>query len=388
MSASQARCYLHVGAPKTGTSYLQSAMWASRDAIAAQGLELPLRRANEHFWLTLALRGQLDDDMDSPRAHTVLDRLDKDLRTRTASRLLISHELLAPVEAEQAARLHAMLTDHEVHVVITARDLARQIPAEWQQSVKHRSQVTYERFLNAVVKRRRTYFWSMQDVADIAQRWQGPLPPERVHVVTVPPPGSPPDLLLHRFCSVLGLDPGSLATDATRANPSMGMAQTELLRRVNGALGDRLPHPRAGYAQVVKDYLGNQVLAPQGGARPVLPARLEGWCRETAAEMVARLDSAGYDVVGDLADLIPVAVRDGAVVEPHVEEPTAGEAQVAEAAVGALASMLDQRHRDLEELRRLRRSHQVSDPPHPGPRNVTALKRRLGALRPRRSPRS
>lgn len=372
------RCYLHVGTPKTGTSFLQSAFWASRDALATQGLELPLRGPRDHFWLTLALRGRLDDSMDSAGAHTVLDRLTQDLRGRRASRLLISHELLAPVDADQAARLHELLADHEVHVVITARDYARQIPAEWQQSVKHRNKATYEQFLTDLVARR-SYFWAMQDVADVAARWRGSLPPERVHVVTVPAPGAPPGLLLERFCSVLEVDPRSLTTDATRANPSMGMAQTELLRRVNSALGDRLPHPRAGYAQVVKEQLGNRILAAQDGERPVLPARLEGWCRETAQEMVGRLELAGYDVAGDLAELLPA--RRAEAAEPPGEQTPVSDAEVAAAAVQALASLLDERHRDLEELRRLHRRRRPPDARSLVPRTVTALRRRLRVRR-------
>ena len=35
----------------------------------------------------------------------------------------------------------------EVHLVLSVRDLVRQIPAEWQENVKHRSTITYEEFL-------------------------------------------------------------------------------------------------------------------------------------------------------------------------------------------------------------------------------------------------
>ena len=35
------RIYLHIGEPKTGTSFLQHAMWNNRDQLAAQGVVLP-----------------------------------------------------------------------------------------------------------------------------------------------------------------------------------------------------------------------------------------------------------------------------------------------------------------------------------------------------------
>jgi len=33
--------YLHIGEPKTGTSYLQNSLWSNRAGLAAQGVVLP-----------------------------------------------------------------------------------------------------------------------------------------------------------------------------------------------------------------------------------------------------------------------------------------------------------------------------------------------------------
>jgi len=354
MSAATRRCFIHVGSPKTGTSYLQSVLWDSKPALLEHGLELSLR-LRDHFMLTLALRGLLDETMDPPAAFTVLDRLGAALRRSTADTVLISHELLAPVSAERAKDLHDLLSDFDVHVLVTARDLARQVPAEWQQGVKHRSTRTYEAFLTTVVERRAQHFWAVQDVADVAARWRGSLPAERVHVVTVPQRGAPPGTLLERFCSVIGVDPAGLDTETARPNPSMGAQQAELLRRVNVALGDRLPHPRAGYARVAKNHLGDQVLAAQDGMPLRLPHRLDAWAQDTAREIIARVRSEGYTVVGDLDELLPVATAAGADLD-DLDDVTAliPEEAVAASAVDAIAALLDQRHHDLEELLALR----------------------------------
>jgi len=364
MSAPTRRCYLHVGSPKTGTSYLQSVLWASRPALADQGLSLPLRGVGDHFRLTLLLRGLLDEAMDPPMAFDVLDRLAAELPTLSSDRLLISHELLAPVRTKRTRLLLDVLGNYEVHIVITARDLARQVPAEWQQGVKHRATLSYEDYLGRVVDGRAEHFWAVQDVADVARRWGADLPPERVHVVTVPQRGAPSGTLLERFCSVLQVDPGSLVTEAARANPSMGAQQAELLRRVNVALGDRLPHPRAGYARVAKDHLGDRVLAAQGGRPLTLPSRLDDWVREASQAMVDRIRASGYTVVGDLDELMPAARND------TDDCATVTEAAVLEAAVQAIASLLDQRHRDLEQMRALRRSARTTtgEQAQPAPR--------------------
>ena len=343
------RCYLHVGTPKSGTSYLQSVFWSSRDQLADQGLYLPLTGV-DHFFITLALRGLLDEKMDPPSAFDVLDRLAASLAAAQAPRTLISHELLAPVGPEQATRLHDLLEAFEVHLIIPARDLARQIPAEWQQHVKQRKELSYDEFLAAVTERApdAEHFWAVQDVPDVAARWGSRLPPERVHIVTVPRAGSPPAVLLERFCSVVGVRPEVLDTTSAHGNPSLGVAQAELLRRVNVALGERLPHPRAGYGRVVKRYLADQVLAPQGGQPPRLPSRLADWCRDVSTQMVERLTAAGYDVVGNLDDLIPAD-------QGPIPDAVVTDAEIAAAATQALAALLDQRHRDLDRLAALER---------------------------------
>jgi hypothetical protein len=41
--------YLHVGPVKTGSTYLQSIMWNSRDALREQGVLLPAAHPNEFF---------------------------------------------------------------------------------------------------------------------------------------------------------------------------------------------------------------------------------------------------------------------------------------------------------------------------------------------------
>ncbi len=63
---------------------------------------------------------------------------------------IVSHEILAPATPDAIARRCADLAGREVHVVYSARDLARQIPAAWQESIKQGRKWTYQRFLNRV----------------------------------------------------------------------------------------------------------------------------------------------------------------------------------------------------------------------------------------------
>ena len=367
------RLYLHVGHAKTGTSYLQGAFWGSRTALADAGLLLPLGGPGHHFGLALALRGDLDESMDAPMAFTAEDRLVEQLSRSSAPRALVTHEVLAAVSADEAARFCARISNREVHIVLTVRDLRRQVPAEWQQRVKTRSTLTYEKFLDGVVNHteRGAKFWRVQDTFDVAERWRGDLPPDRVHIVTTPPAGSAPTLLLERFCSVLGVDPATVSTDRSRRNESLGAQQVELMRRVNVALGDRLPHPRAGYNRVAKNEFANAVLAAQEGARLELPSSLDEWCAGEAQRTVDQIRSAGYDVVGDLDDLLP-PVRAEALDQVLTDE------LVAASAVDGIAALLVQRDEDVKRIRSLERQLRESSDQATLPRRVRRLGGRAG----------
>jgi len=348
MSPLARRAYVHAGLPKTGTSFLQSTFWSSRDALAAAGLHLLMDKHADHFHATLALRDVLDEAMDPPRAFTALDRLVEAIDTADDGDVFFSQEALAGATVEQAQRLVDLLSGFDVHVILTARDLARQISSGWQQRIQGRQVHSFTDFLTAVEARAPLAddFWLNQDLVAIAARWSCAVSAERVHVVTVPPPGSDRDVLLRRFCAVVEVDPEITTTVEASSNESLGLVQAELLRRVSLALGDTLPHVRAGFGRVGKRYLAHGILAPQGGRPPVLPQSLADWCEKTSADVIEQLRSAGYPVSGDLHDLLPTVST--------APEPTVTEEELNESAVAALARVLELRHAELQELDTMR----------------------------------
>src|SRR5207253_3842775 len=155
-------------------------------------------------------------------------------------------------------------SDVEVHLVLSVRDLVRQIPAEWQENVKHRSAMSYQRFLGRITDPSRnsriaSWFWSVQEIPEILDRWGADLPPERIHLVTVPSPGGAPDLLWKRFAQAFGLEGIDLELGVERANPSLGVPETALIRRINRS-ANRVVEP-ADYRPLVRELLAHQTLS-------------------------------------------------------------------------------------------------------------------------------
>jgi hypothetical protein len=242
-----------------------------------------------------------------------------------------------------------------VHVVLSARDLARQIPAEWQENVKHRRTLGYREFLDRICDPRRTgelasWFWGVQEVPDILERWGGTLPPERVHLVTVPKPGAPRDLLWQRFASVLGLDAEALAPATDRANASLGVPETALVRRINSRV-NRGVLRNEDYRELVRELLAHRTLSLRTDSpRLGLPADVRAWAVDLSERWVETLAAGGYHVTGTLEELRP-----DRTAAPFTDPDHPDESDVADAALQAVVTLLEEVARAHDSERHLHR---------------------------------
>jgi hypothetical protein len=334
------RVLLHVGTPKTGTSYLQHVLFHNRETLSRHGICYPADRFDAHFLAALDLMrmrwGGLEAD-----AVGAWDDLARQVR-RWSGTSVVSHEILATASRTQIDRALESLghgQGTEIHLVLSVRDLVRQIPAEWQENVKHRAALTYGEFLRRIQDPRRegripAWFWGVQEIPDILDRWGHDLPPEHVHLVTVPPAGEAPDLLWKRFATAFGLDGLPIELDGERVNPSLGAPETTLVRRINRAANAEL-EPRY-YRPLVRELLAHRTLSRRTSSpRLALPPDVHPWATALAESWVAEIRVRGYDVVGDLEDL-----RGGPPVSTYVDPDQPDEAQVAGAAVDALKALL------------------------------------------------
>jgi hypothetical protein len=330
------RVFLHLGTPKSGTTYLQDKFALNRDAVAKAGLTYLPTRTGDHFEAALDLieerwAGQLEV------ARGQWPVLVAEAR-RTPGDLLISHEILAAASPAQVRTAMAAFVEDEVHLILTVRDLARQIPAEWQELIKHRSRKSFKKFMAEIVNGRRTsptlWFWRVQSIPDILTRWGNGLPPERIHVVTVPPKGGPPGELWDRFAGVVGIDPAVATQESTNFNASLGVAEASMVRRLNKLLGpSRIPRTVYIDLVTVRDTLGGRDDAIQ----VVVPKPRWPFIDRVTQEWLEWIEGSGVDVVGDLDDLVPA--RPGPDhVWVHPDDPPAD--AVADAAIASLAAVI------------------------------------------------
>lgn len=349
------RVFLHVGSTKTGTTFLQRVLWSHRDRLREQGMLLPGQVRGDHFRACLDVREQVRPTAGADRISGAWGDLVAEIAAWEGD-ALVSHELFAPATAAQAARAIDMLAPADVHVVLTARDLGRQIPAEWQEHLKHGSVLTFPEFVRAVrvdpaqgpFSPNGYHFWDEQDVPGLAARWGAGLPRERVHVVTLPRAGGSAAVLWGRFTDLIGIDGATFDLGVGRANSSLLAEQAELLRLLNSRLGPhrQAPHPSA---ELVKTVLAQQILTGRPGTRFGLVGEDRDFAITRAKEMIAGLERLDVDVVGDLAELVPDETSPDVSPDAHAE-PGA----VLDEAVEALAGVLDRLVGEQTRRRRLR----------------------------------
>lgn len=308
------RVFLHVGTPKSGTTFLQTTLWAGRDVAADRELLVPGERLYDHNRSAQAMRGAgADRRRPRRRQRETWQRVRAEIAAWPGD-VILSNEWLVLADADAARAASEALAPAEVHVVVTARDLSRLVPTAWQELVKLGQPVGLDEFVAGLDEGVDRWSWRALDPVCALHTWAADLPPERAHVVTVPPPGADPSLLWRRFAGVVGVDPGGFDLGAARPNESLGAEAAALLQRTGPALRAAVAPPGSHWINAhrwIRGYLAHELLVPRGGSRIALGPAAAERVRVRATASVRALEQGGWRLAGDLSDLLPAPVADG-----------------------------------------------------------------------------
>jgi hypothetical protein len=302
--------FVHVGLPKTGTTYIQEAIWGSLDRLSAAGFFVPgdthvaQRRA---VWDLIGRRLQ---GSDQPLVTGSWKELTRAVGNARESRVLLSEEFLVNARRRHVRAFVRDLGPARLHVVVTVRDVACALASWWQFEVSQGATWSWSEFLDAVrdvdtgPPTAGVGFWLRYDLRNVLETWSAAVPDENVHVVVLPRTGAPPTRLLELFAEAVGIEPRTLRTPASTSNVSLGATATEVLRRLNREWSARLTeqqHLRL-VSHGIKPYLRRE---HRESIR--FPPATHGWLNQYSQELVEHLDSRDFHVVGDPGDLIPRA---------------------------------------------------------------------------------
>jgi hypothetical protein len=350
--------YLHIGAPKTGTTFIQQVLHANREALAQADVRYTADDPEEHFEAAVDLRGLAWGGREHPEWSGAWDRVAA-RSLEWHGRSVISNELLAGATPEQIRRAVDSLEDCQVHVIYTLRDLARMLRSDWQEQVKHRHAVSWNAYLHEVIDLDGStdlgsWFWGLHDASAVLSRWSAAVPPERVHVICLPQASAADGALWREFATVIGLPPHEYDLGTAPANLSLGAFETEFLQRVNQRALDFVDD--RSYAPLVGHLLIQGALAGRPSpARARFPARHRTWVAARSERMVTELMDSGYDIIGEPKDLAPTESQ----YDEETRQPTATAVYDLGADVAVrLLQRIDQLNHEVDDLR-----HAAQQPP-------------------------
>ena len=339
--------FLHIGAMKTGTTYLQGLLAANRERLAEAGYLFPGERWTDQSRAAADVLGFSTED---PRRKAALEgrwsEIVEEMLSYRGRGSIYSMEFMSFADTEQATRIMSSLKRARVEVIITVRDTVATIPAQWQTSCRNGGKVPYRRFVYGVrdaiessgesgrAAKPVRLFRRTQDIERMLDVWVPLAGSQHVHVVTVPPRGADPSLLWRRFASILGVDPEVCEQPSEASNSSLGHASTELMRLVNKSLD----LSSTDYTQIVKGPLARRILGSRASLEKPIGLHRRGhvfgvrWNRR----MRAAIERHEVPVVGTLDDLD--ALKPGNDLPKRL--PRAADADVLAAAVHARDGLL------------------------------------------------
>jgi hypothetical protein len=291
--------YLHVGPLKTGSTFLQDLLWRHRDDLARQGYHHPGAHANEMWLAANDVQDGTFVDYEIPQASGVWAQVCQRALAYDGPSV-ISHEMLGLSTEEHIDRIVSSLSPARLQVIVMARSLAAMLPSLWQESVKSVGRDGRQSWPAFLASQRATRV-PVTDALLIVQRWLAHIPAEQVHVVTVPPAGTDPAVLLGRFSAALRIDATSWPADAAVRNVSIDMVQAELIRRLNQTSAASLDH--RAQRLLVHDAVLPGLRPPSPARRIRLPLSEREWVEPETARRVDGLRDSGAVLHGNLDDL-------------------------------------------------------------------------------------
>lgn len=305
-----ATIYLHIGSPKTGTTYIQDVLWANRVALKADGVLLPGKSRYDRVQAARDLLKWDQVDGDLPKTWRQLANQVNRWPGRSA---VISQEFLCGLSTDQIAAVVRSFPKSRVEIVLTTRDLARLVPAQWQTAMRQRRKWTLDEYADAVAggeggkrgKMAARHFWRRQDYGPILQRWVDAVGLDHVRVITLPPSGGEPDELWNRFCRACHIDTET-TTPGEVSHESLGAVSVELMRRLN-VHPTIEAMPMRAYQKSVNGALSRRVLGKRRSREPglTLPEAHRPWAEREASRIIGDIEVLGVEVIGDLDDLRP-----------------------------------------------------------------------------------
>jgi hypothetical protein len=332
---------MHIGAPKCGSTALQSWLDINRANLAAQGAHYVSEGAH---WIApaKALVGALDRVGGKPVPMREWERLVAAVRKATpdsgsTARAIISSEWYAGASDDAVERAVRDLDGSRMHVLLFVRPLSSTLVSAWQQALKLGGKQSLQEWLTTIFDEPTSptaeRAWGKHRYDLIAARWAKRIGGDRVSIVVLDPTN--PESLFRTVEEIAGVVPGSASAAPSRMNQSLSPFESDVLLALNKEFyvrGGTLRGYRQGVLRTFDGYVDS--------VRTGTPEKLrfpQSWEPRVAAlneEIAVGIERSGAQIVGDLTRF-----RTSNTHRDTVAETATRSAEVASAA-GMLYSLL------------------------------------------------
>jgi len=319
------RLIVHAGFHKTGTTALQSSLYAVREELSKVGFEYPVVGGKAHHKAIYSLmeRGWgWEDRGGNPHNPKKWPELLKRVR-KTRNTAIISSEFLCELSDEQVAKFQSDLGIKESTIYFTLRPLLKIVPSAYQQHLKIGIRSDYEKWLHSIldepgVSTITPSFWVRHQHAKVLSRWAKFYGKERVKLVIVDE--SNPDFMYKTFNREWGFTDSLLVPQQDKdSNRSLTLDEVALLRRVNRIYPKKRSWP--DYETFIRQgafkYLTNKVQPGEDAPRLLTPQWAVDKIREISNESVREIKNLGIEIIGDIDSFETAKIPMGQSLEPE-----------------------------------------------------------------------
>ena len=293
---------IHIGAPKCGSTALQSAFYQNRDALRSEGVTYI---GESSHWISAAKAVTEVSDRIPGKKPPISEwkRLVKEVSSVTSGTALISSEWFAAASEASIQRIVDDLDAERLHAVLVIRPLTLTLPSAWQQGLKLGGRQGLSEWLDTILNNsedpRSKRVWSKHRYDLIAKRWVAALGRERVTVVVADE--GDPAYIFTAFGTILGLSRGTISAPPKLTNPSLSNFEADALAELNKIYFERggtMYAYRSGVLRTFDGYV-NSIRSGSAQRSTISPAQLPA-VQALNTSIAAGIREAGCRVFGDL----------------------------------------------------------------------------------------
>ena len=319
------RVIVHAGFHKTGTTALQSALFAVSDKLEKRGFTYPHVGGKAHHKAIYSLMEKgwgWEDRGGNPVDPKKWPELVKKVR-RAKETVIISSEFLCELNEAQIAKFKSDLGIDDVTIYFTLRPLLKIVPSAYQQHLKIGIRSDYEKWLHSILDNPGTStitpsFWVRHQHAKVLRKWIEAYGKDRVKLVIVDEKN--PEFMYQVFNDALGLKKPLLEEQKDKdSNRSLTLDEITLLRKINRIFPKRRTwHDYETFIrQGAMKYLTNKVKPAEDSKRLLTPEWAVEKIEAISSESVTEIKGLGIEIIGDIETFSSAKIPTGVSEEPE-----------------------------------------------------------------------